>query len=622
MSTPIKILFIHGIGFQEEDPRWQPQWKAAAEAGIKASSPDAAIEARFFNYDAMFKENDAPNVAMVTQVGSMLGSWVTGKVGGLFGRNRGFFGDVVHDWNARPGMVAEWAGDTKLRAALRKSLQAEVLSWKPDVIAAHSLGTLLSYDWLRSGDAPANAIESLTYLTFGCQISNPALTPIFGGQILKPAVKQWINLWNRQDKVFVSSVRINEDGFRQVELNESFGHDGTGYLQNATTSVTAWNQIALTYAEPAVVSRAMLRGAVALSETKTRKATVSNLLKARMQARESRKRKALLIGINNYANPQNNLEGCVNDVFEMSAVLQECGFDPDDIRVVLDERATAQGIKERIEWLLDGARGDDERFLYYSGHGAQIPSYGADDIPEEVDECLVPHDFAWTPETAVVDDWFYEIYHNLPYTVQFVTMMDCCHSGGMARDGGARVRGLTPPDDIRHRALRWDRKAEMWVPREQFATTDKQGSAGVVSDISLRASKSLGSGKIGRSKVRVHRSSAARETKGVDPLNPYGPFQPLLLKACGKDELAMEYRHGTHSYGAFTYCITRLLRHQKKSVSFKELIGQVKEQLHTLGYTQHPDIEGPDVRQDRPVPWKPESTAKTSAAKARPRGRK
>jgi hypothetical protein len=162
----------------------------------------------------------------------------------------------------------------------------------------------------------------------------------------------------------------------------------------------------------------------------------------------------------------------------------------------------------------------------------------------------------------------------------------------------------------------------MWVPREQFATTDKTGSAGVVSDISLRASKSLGSGKIGRSKVRVHRSSAARETKGVDPLNPYGPFQPLLLKACGKDELAMEYRHGTHSYGAFTYCITRLLRHQKKSVSFKELIGQVKEQLHTLGYTQHPDIEGPDVRQDRPVPWKPESTAKTSAAKARPRGRK
>ena len=38
----------------------------------------------------------------------------------------------------------------------------------------------------------------------------------------------------------------------------------------------------------------------------------------------------------------------------MSSVLQEIGFDPEDIRVVLDERATGAAIRERIDWLLEG----------------------------------------------------------------------------------------------------------------------------------------------------------------------------------------------------------------------------------------------------------------------------
>ncbi len=57
----------------------------------------------------------------------------------------------------------------------------------------------------------------------------------------------------------------------------------------------------------------------------------------------------------------------------MSSVLQESGFKPDEIRVVLNERATAQGIMERLHWLLEGVRDGDERMLFYSGHGAQIP---------------------------------------------------------------------------------------------------------------------------------------------------------------------------------------------------------------------------------------------------------
>ncbi len=604
MSAPIKILFIHGIGFQEEENSWQSDWNAAALNGIQAVDATATVQASYFDYDQMFKDNDAPNTAMVGAVAEMLGSWVVGKVGGIFGRSRGILEDATHSWDARPGMVAEWAGDTKLRAALRAKLLAEVQRFQPDVIAAHSLGSLLSYDWLRTSPAPGDAlIKKLTFLTFGCQISNPALVPVFGGQVLMPGVKQWINLWNKQDPVFVDSIRLNEDGFREVSLGLPSGHDGTGYLNSRGARDTAWNQIALTYGDHTGLSRALLRGANAGKESKID--ALGKLRQTRMKARPSKKQKALLIGINQYANPANNLEGCVNDVFEMSAMLQECGFDADDIRIVLDERATTAGIKDRMEWLLDGARGEDKRFLFYSGHGAQIPIYGDNDVPRKVDECLVPHDFAWTTDTAIVDEWFYQLYANLPYTVEFAAMLDCCHSGGMARDGGARIRGLNPPDDIRHRAIRWEPKYQMWVPRDQFDKEKEKKTDKVVMNMALNKNVcSLGSGDVARHFGRLRRHPHSKTEVHAD--KPFGPYHPLLLKACGKNEVAMEYRHGTQSFGAFTYCMTRLLRRQSTAkLSFIDLIHSAKQQLATLGYDQHPGIEGPDVRRNDIVPWEP-----------------
>src|ERR1700716_2613031 len=38
------------------------------------------------------------------------------------------------------------------------------------------------------------------------------------------------------------------------------------------------------------------------------------------------------------------------------------------------------------------------------------------------------------------------------------------HSGGITRDAGPRVRGVTPPDDIRHRALRWEPSGDVGAP--------------------------------------------------------------------------------------------------------------------------------------------------------------
>jgi metacaspase-1 len=272
------------------------------------------------------------------------------------------------------------------------------------------------------------------------------------------------------------------------------------------------------------------------------------------------KKRALLVGINEYARPGQDLEGCVNDVFLMSALLQESGFAAEDIRIVLNNRATHQGVRERLEWLLEDAKDGDVRFFYYSGHGAQLPGYGLGDQVDRLDETLVLHDFDWTPERAFTDDDFYALYSQLPYELRFVTIFDCCHSGSMARAAISKVRGVDPPDDIRHRMLRWDPEREMWVEREiespnpQF---ERKLNSEKGTKEARRCSHRLGQAMDLRASPpkTLKREAAARGHKG--------PFLPVLIYASREEEFSFEYQHGSIAHGAFTYCLAKTLRRDR-----------------------------------------------------------
>lgn len=43
-------------------------------------------------------------------------------------------------------------------------------------------------------------------------------------------------------------------------------------------------------------------------------------------------------------------------------------------------------------------------------------------------------------------------------------------------------------------------------------------------------------------------------------LKHHGPYLPIILEACQEEQLSYEYRHGTQSYGAFTYSLAATLR--------------------------------------------------------------
>jgi hypothetical protein len=244
--------------------------------------------------------------------------------------------------------------------------------------------------------------------------------------------------------------------------------------------------------------------------------------------------------------------------------------------------------------------------FYYSGHGAQIPAYGADEKVDHQDECLVACDFDWTRDKAVVDDAIYDLYSQLPYDTRFAMILDCCHSGGMTRgDSIARIRGLTPPDDIRHRMLRWSPEYEMWVSRD-FKPLNKAlagkpeyvGRSGAV--------KRLGRGA---SLLTLDNRAYDRVTRAQDHK---GPYLPLIIQACREAEYSYEYRHGVASYGAFTYSLSRLLRRiakQGKAPTFADLVKLTAKDLTALGYDQHPVILGPKSVTTAPVPWREARTS-------------
>jgi hypothetical protein len=288
-------------------------------------------------------------------------------------------------------------------------------------------------------------------------------------------------------------------------------------------------------------------------------------------------------------------------VFTISSILQECGFPPETIRTCLDKRATAEGIISRIKWLLEDPRPNDELFFYYSGHGARIPEYGNDYEADHYIETLVPWDFDWSREKRVSDSQIFDLYSQLPFDTRLVMVFDCCHSGGIHRDGGMRARGVTPPDDIRHRELKWDRKTQLWVARE-FERANKTFTS--QKEVAVKYFGREGATeRIGRASMLRGMSQAEyNKAKKSDEATPTGPYLPVIVEACKEDQFSYEYRHGSTSYGAFTYSLANVLR-REKAITFQALVGTVKEQLADLQYAQEPQILGPTAILEYKVPW-------------------
>lgn len=573
----IKILGIHGLG-GHPDEAWMRDWTNA----VRSVVPSDDLEFDFVQYDRLFADVDiSPDEALGSAI-DLLFSGITSP----FRRPRGF-GKLPDFLRFTAGYVAAWLRDEEFQQKTRQLILDHVSNFQPTVILAHSLGSLLAYDALAHKDARratlAAALQDARFVTLGSQIGNGLVVGnLMQGRIVRLPVHRWVHLYNEMDRVFTAPISLpGADNFLQLrttfDARDGLNHRAPMYLAHSATASGLW--------------RTLVRGEDRLP---TRIFGTRGLVAAE-PADETREpvRKALLVGINDYPSPEQRLEGCINDVYTMSAVLQECGFKPEEIRLCLNERATKIAIEERLHWLLDDAREGDECVFYFSGHGAQMTEYGTTKEPDRHVEALVPWDFDWSTGKAVSDELIHGLYSQLSFGTRFTMIIDCCHAAGMHRDGGRRPRGIAPPDDIRHRELQWDLETAMWVSR------GLRNIGGTKPDTRFF-------GEDG-STVKLGRSAFVRSQMGPKPAKKskgkeVGPYLPLIIESCGEAELSYEYRHGATSYGAFTFCLASILR-EEEHVSFQKLVELTGKRLAELGYKQTPQILAPKSILGMEVPW-------------------
>ena len=277
-------------------------------------------------------------------------------------------------------------------------------STDPDVILAHSPAARhlsLQPSGCR-GRQPSAGESQICHLWLPNRQSfrDPHLT---NGRVQPLGVKFWHHLYNIHDDGFTAQIRmLDAANFRQTDTpfdDEGVAdHAAESYFRHRATVENVWRTIG-----------AEAVGARTFGSAPT--------LKARKAVPRDRKnQKALLVGINDYPDPAQRLEGCINDVFTMSAVLQDCGVPSEAIRTCLDGRATADGILSRLKWLLDDPKPGDELVFYYSGHGARIPEYGEDYEPDHFVESLVPWDFDWSPKKT---------YRTIKFSASTAAFLDC-----------------------------------------------------------------------------------------------------------------------------------------------------------------------------------------------------
>lgn len=287
---------------------------------------------------------------------------------------------------------------------------------------------------------------------------------------------------------------------------------------------------------------------------------------------------ALLVGINVYAQPGNDLRGCVNDVTAMRALLtRSYGFEPEHIRMLTDRQATQQAILEHLEWLIGCARPGDRLVWHYAGHGSQVRDTHGDELDDYLDEIICPHDMDW--ENPLTDDLIAERFRQIPAGALLNFIADCCHSGSVTREFlGSRdapatfaptvppeQRFLPPPMAIADRCL-----GQPGLPVRRF------GRRWPISAL--------------RPQALLNQAKHSRAATPNDVV--FADQRHLLLSGCRDNQTSADAVFDGRPGGALTTSLVQALTAQPQQ-DWLTLHAAIKTTLRASGLDQVPQLTGP-----------------------------
>jgi hypothetical protein len=187
-----------------------------------------------------------------------------------------------------------------------------------------------------------------------------------------------------------------------------------------------------------------------------KRAFLASLCVVAVAAGAEPRRRALLVGIDEYESPASNgitgrrfqnLEGAVNDVELMRDMLRSVyKFKEEEVAVLANRAAGRAAILEAIDkQLIEGAQKGDILFFYFSGHGSQVKNSLSEEL-DGLDESIVPAD----THDGVSDIRDKELRRRfqplLDRGARLTVILDSCHSASGVRGlpRGARTRFALP----------------------------------------------------------------------------------------------------------------------------------------------------------------------------------
>lgn len=275
--------------------------------------------------------------------------------------------------------------------------------------------------------------------------------------------------------------------------------------------------------------------------------------------------RALLIGIDEYPDPVNRLNSCVNDTEAFKNLLAGLGFEDTAFKVLHNADATLAAARDGLDWLFEGARSGDRLVFFQSSHGYR---YLKGDVMTEV---LCEYD-DFLEDTELVSRS-----SGLPPGVLTV-VLDACHSGGMEKSifvrgeaRSVRAKVLIPPGDLQLRAANALTAARGVKPFGRTALTDEASLARNMANVPDKAPPAKG------------------------PITGGLELNGVLFAACQADQTAAAGSDATHFLSAFTYAVTTEMNSAESVIALRDATVRC---IADLNMSQTPCVFVPKDHQD------------------------
>ncbi|NET35523.1 MAG: DUF4384 domain-containing protein [Cyanothece sp. SIO1E1] len=275
---------------------------------------------------------------------------------------------------------------------------------------------------------------------------------------------------------------------------------------------------------------------------------------ARVLAQPTRRKRALLVGINDYPKQSifTDLKGCVTDVdLQRELLIHRFGFCDADIEVLTNEKASRSNILNAFEeCLIKPCQEGDVVVFHFSGHGRRV----IDPVPVRTligdtdprfNSTLVPADDFPIREDRRVSDIMGKTLFLLTSAIKtsnVTIVLDTCYAGGGVR-GNARVRS---PGDI-------------------FDLRASQEELDYQQDL--------------LSKLDIDGDQFAK-------LRDIGIAKGIVIAAAQGNQKAVDASFDQFYAGAFTYFLTQFLWHEAESI--ESVIANTTLNLQKNNFKQYP----------------------------------